>query len=779
MRIRSRILLVGGIPIAIAAAIAITALLLLAEADRAREGALYAGTLYRNLIGTVAARDDALNAPARERETATARFWRASTLAHSTLTRLTAQLRDPGQLDEAAAARTALDHYNLTMGQVVDLAQSNDALIADMARRSALLVSLSGETREREYASNQSVLKQLFDTDIDLSAARNVVQRTQNLRAAIAAAETMRRQLSDPNTTEADRAAAQDSLLQALARLQTARTALAEHLRGAGRTAESAELARLADGYRLALALRGEVPGEMVAYAGSDLSAWADRIADAFGRDQYAAQDRLADLVGRTARARTAEQATQEIVLSAVQLSSAAERAATDRDAAAAQAALDSSRRLHSSLESLPVAPEIRAEMVMAMEDWQRSLSATIDGLRRQAVLVAEMDDTSGDMLLGARNLNDTLTVDAEQIGDTIRNILILGAAIGLLLGGLTGFAVARSIIRPIRRLQTDMVTLAEDPSARHVEGTDRGDELGDMARATEFFVAEIAHREHALRQAKEEADGALVELQQAQAELVQAEKLASLGQLVAGIAHEINTPLGIAVTTSTMMSEEVKRIEHAAASRQMPLSVFERFVQRMKEGAALTASNLERAASLVQSFRQVAADQASDQPRRFDVRDWLSDLLTSLGPVLRKSAHDVSVECRSGLIVETYPGALGQVISNLVINAVGHGFGDRQGGRIRIIVGEPQPGLLRIDFADDGKGIPPANLGKVFDPFFTTGRSSGNTGLGLHIVYNLVTSKLRGRIDVESELGKGTRFVIEVPVDVVADAGELRGAAE
>ena len=290
------------------------------------------------------------------------------------------------------------------------------------------------------------------------------------------------------------------------------------------------------------------------------------------------------------------------------------------------------------------------------------------------------------------------------------------------------------------------------------------------MARATNVFLTEISRREAALRQSRDRADAALAELQKTQTDLIQAEKLASLGNLVAGVAHEINTPLGIALTTSTLIGDETKRFADAAATGKLQRSVLERFVTRMKEGSQLLFSNLTRAADLVHSFKQVAADQASGERRKFEMDDWLQDLLTSLSPVLRKTKHEVTIECPQALTVDTYPGALGQVLTNLITNAVAHAYADGQAGKLSIRVTEPRLDVVRIVFSDDGKGIPPENLGKVFDPFFTTGRSSGSTGLGLHIVYNLVTSRLRGRIDLYSRLGKGTRFTIEIPKAPVED---------
>jgi signal transduction histidine kinase len=192
--------------------------------------------------------------------------------------------------------------------------------------------------------------------------------------------------------------------------------------------------------------------------------------------------------------------------------------------------------------------------------------------------------------------------------------------------------------------------------------------------------------------------------------------------------------------------------------------------MQRMSEGTQLLFANLTRAADLVHSFKQVAADQASGERRQFVMDEWLHDLLTSLSPVLRKTQHDVAIECPPDIHLDTYPGALGQVLTNLLTNALTHAYNAGDAGHLEIRVSEPSDDIVRIVFSDDGKGIPEAHTGKVFDPFFTTGRSAGSTGLGLHIVYNLVTSRLHGHISLYSKVGKGTRFTIDIP-KVASDA--------
>jgi signal transduction histidine kinase len=242
---------------------------------------------------------------------------------------------------------------------------------------------------------------------------------------------------------------------------------------------------------------------------------------------------------------------------------------------------------------------------------------------------------------------------------------------------------------------------------------------------------------------------------------------------MVAGIAHEINTPVGIALTTSTTLGREAKRLNEVVSTGRVARSDLIRIAERLSEGSGLLFSNLTRAADLIYSFKQVAVDQASGERRRFAVGQWAHELLTSLGPVLRKAGHAVTTICPEHLVLDTYPGALAQVITNLVTNAVIHGYPEGTAGRITFEIVERGSDTVQIIVTDDGRGIPPELHTRVFDPFFTTGRDQGNTGLGLHIVYNLVTVTLQGRIAMESRPGQGTRFTVSIPRSVAAPAPE------
>jgi len=288
--------------------------------------------------------------------------------------------------------------------------------------------------------------------------------------------------------------------------------------------------------------------------------------------------------------------------------------------------------------------------------------------------------------------------------------------------------------------------------------------------------IDERRRMEQELREAKTRAEKALQDLREAQHSLIQAEKLASLGGLVAGVAHEINTPVGIGLTGASTLAVETEKIHKLYQADDMGQQDFEDYLDVAARSARLLLSNMERAAALIQSFKQVAVDQVSDERRRFDLGVYISEVLTSLQPALRKTDVAVNVACPAGLEIDGYPGGLSQVLTNLVLNALTHAFDGRTNGTIHIRVDQPSADLVRLSVGDDGRGIPTSNLGRIFDPFFTTRRLAGGSGLGLHIVYNIVTRTLRGSIDVESEDGVGTTFSIVFPR--VAETPNDRDAA-
>lgn len=252
--------------------------------------------------------------------------------------------------------------------------------------------------------------------------------------------------------------------------------------------------------------------------------------------------------------------------------------------------------------------------------------------------------------------------------------------------------------------------------------------------------------------------------LKQAQAHLIQSEKMAALGSMVAGVAHEINTPVGIALTGASLLAERTETIRAALDAGRLRKSELADFLETAAEASQLMMLNVDRAAQLIQSFKQMAVDQASEERRAFGLRDYINEVLRSLGVRLRRAAHTVEVDCPADLVLDSYPGALSQLLTNFIMNSLAHAYGPDERGHLRISVRCPTEDDVELVYADDGRGIPPELHTRVFDPFFTTSRGSGGSGLGLNIVYIIVTRTLKGRIDLTSAPGQGATFTLRFP---------------
>ncbi|OGB31078.1 MAG: hypothetical protein A3F78_00635 [Burkholderiales bacterium RIFCSPLOWO2_12_FULL_61_40] len=268
-----------------------------------------------------------------------------------------------------------------------------------------------------------------------------------------------------------------------------------------------------------------------------------------------------------------------------------------------------------------------------------------------------------------------------------------------------------------------------------------------------------------------QELSDALERLTAAQSELVRAEKMSALGSLVAGIAHELNTPIGNSLTVASTLQDQSKAFASEMA-RGLTRSRLEEFVASTQEGAGILMRGLRHAADLVASFKQVAVDQTSVNRRRFNLREMVEEILLTLGPGIRKTTHTVECAIPEFISMDSYPGPLGQVLTNLINNALLHAFEGRQHGRVTISAVLQGPDQVFLAVQDDGLGIPEAHLNRVFDPFFTTKLGKGGSGLGLNIVYNLVQDALGGSIHVANTPGLGACFTLLLPMDApVTDA--------
>jgi ligand-binding sensor domain-containing protein/signal transduction histidine kinase len=280
------------------------------------------------------------------------------------------------------------------------------------------------------------------------------------------------------------------------------------------------------------------------------------------------------------------------------------------------------------------------------------------------------------------------------------------------------------------------------------------------LRRLNEELEQRVESRTSDLKAANSELRETLDRLTLTQRQLLEAEKLASLGGLVAGIAHEINTPIGVSVTAASHLAEEATRLAQAISTGNLKRSELERFEHAALEGSQLILRNLQRADRLIRSFKQVAVDQSTEDRRVVDLGICINEILTTLGPTLKKTPHRVEVFCPHPVVCETAPGALYQIITNLVMNSLIHGFDGGRTGLIEIQVSRHDDSVA-IDYMDNGAGMDEVATAHIFDPFFTTRRGSGGSGLGMHIVYNLVTQVMGGTIVVDSAPGAGFRLAI------------------
>ena len=275
---------------------------------------------------------------------------------------------------------------------------------------------------------------------------------------------------------------------------------------------------------------------------------------------------------------------------------------------------------------------------------------------------------------------------------------------------------------------------------------------------------AKVSKRTESLKESNQQLELAFDRLKKTQGVLVESEKMASLGGLVAGIAHEINTPLGISLTAASFLTDQTKDFSRRFEKEDLTMNDLQEFTDGLGESTSLLINSLTRASNLVRSFKQVAVDQSSEACYQFNVLENLEQVLTSLNHKMKKISCEVDVECDAELTMTSYPGSFAQIYSNLIINSLIHGFENSEGTpRIRISV-ELKGNHLCIDYQDYGKGIGDEMAEKIFDPFVTTKRGSGGSGLGTHVIYNLVVQLLKGSIRCDNKVDQGVRFLIKIP---------------
>jgi signal transduction histidine kinase len=284
-----------------------------------------------------------------------------------------------------------------------------------------------------------------------------------------------------------------------------------------------------------------------------------------------------------------------------------------------------------------------------------------------------------------------------------------------------------------------------------------------ELAALATSLEARVQERTATLEAANRELEKALATVKRAQDELIQSEKLASLGSLVAGVAHELNTPIGNGVTVASTLDERLGTVEKELAAGQLRKSTIAEFLRSVKTASELLQRNLRRAQELIGSFKQVAVDQTSSSRRAFDLSEAVSEILMTIQPMFKKSPVELH-HALDEVAMDSYPGSLGQVITNLVQNALVHAFTGRERGTVWVECHPAGTDYVTVEVRDDGVGIQAEHLPRIFDPFFTTKLGEGGSGLGLNIVYNIVTGILGGTIEASSKRGDGARFVVRIP---------------
>ena len=403
-------------------------------------------------------------------------------------------------------------------------------------------------------------------------------------------------------------------------------------------------------------------------------------------------------------------------------------------------------------VEQLPEPPGTPVEAILVFQDGG-SASASIKPVSVGKVVInfsrAQIDEALSSELM--RKVVEVLLLDI---------FLVLALSLSL-----------RVVFEPLKQLRDGLFDLA-------TRGTDeveelpenRRDELGDVIRGfnqiqrrLKSTIFRIREAEDAARRSGQQTATALQDLRQTQESLLQAERLASLGSLVAGVAHEINTPVGIALTSASVLKAATDEIQLAVDTVGLKKSDVLRYLDTASESARLIMNNAYRAAHLIHSFKQIAVDQTSEARRPFGLKEYIEEIVSSLQPKLKKTPIKLVLDCPADIVLDSYPGAFAQVITNLTLNCVEHAFEADTPGQIDISA-RLDGDIVELHVKDDGKGIAPDVLDRIFDPFFTTRRGQGGTGLGLNIVYNLIAKQFVGTIAVASTLGQGTHFTLRIP---------------
>lgn len=315
-----------------------------------------------------------------------------------------------------------------------------------------------------------------------------------------------------------------------------------------------------------------------------------------------------------------------------------------------------------------------------------------------------------------------------------------------------------------VGRLYDDFNSMLEKIEQR---GRER-DEAETISRTYQSHLERLTNElEERVKERTNELQESLEQLQSAQSQLIESEKMSALGNLVAGVAHEVNTPLGISITAASIFKNEIRTLKKLIAEEKLSKSGLEHFIETITEADEILIKNLDRAALLVRNFKKISVDQSSEEIREFELNDYLKEVISTFKSELKHRPVELALNLDPNPIqMYSYPGAISQIVVNMLQNALLHGFDYDQSGEI-ILTTQLSNGNVIISFSDDGKGVDESVASKIFEPFITTKRNKGGTGLGLNITYNLVTQHLGGSIRLDTDYHKGARFIMTIPKDL------------